>query len=108
MSAHVDLHDFAERTRKNLIVIEGLAKTHLGERPLEGVFEVTQLVNSLLGLLVFPQQEWFDKLPDTKLSQMAKPVWKELKIGLWNRRAWIKSGGKRKRTGALLEQTFKE
>src|SRR5262245_2160707 len=81
MSAYADLiRDFADRTRKNLEVIEKLASTHLGEKPHEGVFKVTQLVNSLLGLLVFPQQEWFDCLPDTPLKDSK---WKDLNILVW-------------------------
>jgi len=107
MSAHADLKDFAERTRKNLTVIEALAKTHLGQKHSEGVFEVTQLVNSLLGLLVFPQQEFFDKLPETKLADMGEPVWKNLNVGIWDRYKWVGRGSKRTKTGVMLDKTFK-
>ena len=44
--------DFAKRTEANLQTIRRLAKEG-GATP---AFEVTQLVNSMLGLLVFPQQ----------------------------------------------------
>lgn len=55
------IHDFAQRTRKNLKVIESLQEAGLE------VFEVTQLVNSCLGLLVFPQQNFVKKIPHTPL-----------------------------------------
>jgi hypothetical protein len=47
--------DFARRTRANLEFIES------AKRP--DVFEVTQLFNSMLGLLVFPQQSYIDRIP---------------------------------------------
>ncbi len=42
------IQDFARRTRKNL---EAIDRLHAEGRQ---VYEVTQLVNSTLGLLVFP------------------------------------------------------
>lgn len=64
--------DFAERTRKNLKVIEDIQK--INERK-EEVYEVTQLINSMLGLLVFPQQEYCDRIPETPLEQLANEGW---------------------------------
>ncbi len=56
--------DFAKRTKANLEALEGLKAE--GKQ----VFELTQLVNSTLGLLVFPQQEYVDSIPCTSLSEL--------------------------------------
>jgi hypothetical protein len=62
MNYEVLVKDFAERTMANLKTIE---RMHQDGRP---VFETTQLINSCLGLLVFPQQTYVDSIP--KLSLM--------------------------------------
>jgi hypothetical protein len=56
--------EFAERTRENLAYID----TAKGRG--ESVYEVTQLVNSLLGLLIFPQQRWYNRIPITPLNSL--------------------------------------
>ena len=63
------VRDFASRTKKNLEVIETLQN--------EGreVFEVTQLINSMLGLLVFPQQRYIQSIPKTPLKQLENEGW---------------------------------
>jgi hypothetical protein len=66
----VTVRDFARRTRANLRTIELLA-----EREKDKYFEVTQLVNSAIGLLMFPQQEFFGSLPETKLDELARQGW---------------------------------
>jgi hypothetical protein len=63
------IRDFANRTKKNLAAIEQL---HLDGAE---VFETTQLVNSCLGLLVFPQQKFIDRIPETPLSELAQEDW---------------------------------
>jgi len=63
------IQDFARRTRKNLEVIDQL---HAEGRE---VYEVTQLVNSTLGLLVFPQQEYVDQIPRTPLDELRRDGW---------------------------------
>lgn len=63
------IQDFAQRTRRNLAAIEKL------EQAGENVFETTQLVNSCLGLLVFPQQNFVDRIPATSLSELANQGW---------------------------------
>lgn len=63
------IQDFARRTRKNLEVIDRL---HAEGRQ---VYEVTQLVNSTLGLLVFPQQEYVDQIPHTPLDELRRDGW---------------------------------
>ncbi|MCL5952080.1 MAG: HEPN family nuclease [Chloroflexi bacterium] len=68
------VRDFASRTRKNLRFIEN----SLGEPEVE-VFEVTQLVNSMLGLLVFPQQEYVDRIPATPLAELEQRGWPHIR-----------------------------
>jgi hypothetical protein len=63
------IRDFAERTRLNLRAIERL------ETDGHDVYEVTQLVNSTLGLLVFPQQEFVDRIPETPLTELVRDRW---------------------------------
>ncbi len=63
------IRDFAIRTRKNLEVIESLHQ--------EGkeVYEATQLVNSTLGLLIFPRQKFIDKMPPKSIYELEKEGW---------------------------------
>jgi len=63
------IRDFAERTRLNLRAIERL------ETDGHDVYEVTQLVNSTLGLLVFPQQEFVVRIPETPLTELVRDGW---------------------------------
>lgn len=56
--------DFAFRTKKNLKYIE--SKKNIG---CDSVFEFTQLVNSLLGLLVIPQERECDRICNNFVSQ---------------------------------------
>jgi hypothetical protein len=63
------VRDFALRTRKNLEAIEALQRRDVR------VFEVTQLINSMLGLLVFPQQEYVDSIPKTPLEELRRDGW---------------------------------
>ena len=63
--------DFAKRTEANLQTIRRLAKEG-GATP---AFEVTQLVNSMLGLLVFPQQRYVDRIPETPITDLASSGW---------------------------------
>ena len=59
--------DFARRTKKNLEFIEhSLTRDRLNSE--NDVYEVTQLINSLLGLLVFPQQKFYDAIPSSFVS----------------------------------------
>jgi len=61
--------EFAWRTHENLHAIELAA----GQGP--GVFETTQLINSMLGLLVFPREEFVDRIPRTPLADLRKQGW---------------------------------
>ncbi|MBJ6750983.1 HEPN family nuclease [Geomonas anaerohicana] len=64
--------DFAKRTRQNL---ETLRLLQIKNDSGLSVFEVTQLINSMLGLLVFPQQRYFDEIPNTPLKELAATGW---------------------------------
>ena len=63
--------DFARRTRSNLNLIKSLQERDPGIE----VYEVTQLVNSMLGLLVFPQQRYVDEIPKTPLRDLKEQGW---------------------------------
>lgn len=49
--------DFIERTK---LIIKQYDDFQIGEKD---KFEVTLFLNCLVGLLVLPQQHWFDNLP---------------------------------------------
>jgi hypothetical protein len=65
------LWDYAQRTRKNLEFIERTVR----EQPEAELFEVTQLINSLLGLLVFPFERLRDQIPTTSLADLRAQGW---------------------------------
>lgn len=70
------VEEFARRTRKNLATLRQLQN----ENPQAEIYEVTQLVNSMLGLLVFPQQKFMDAIPEIPLDELAKKGWPIPKI----------------------------
>lgn len=59
------LSDFAKRTLSNLNLVKRAADAGKPE-----AFEVTQLWNSLLGLIVAPRERDLDRLPDTKITEL--------------------------------------
>lgn len=63
--------DFALRTRKNLVALRELQKA----QPEAEIYEVTQLINSMLGLLVFPQQKYVRSIPKTPLDELVRQGW---------------------------------
>jgi hypothetical protein len=63
--------DFARRTRTNLEFI----RAERANNPKLEIYEVTQLINSLLGLLVFPQQKYINEIPKTPLNELAGQGW---------------------------------
>jgi hypothetical protein len=66
------IRDFAVRTRANLTPIYELAALEDAKEPeSRTVFEVTQLINSMLGLLVFPK-EAYKGIPPTPISDLEK------------------------------------
>jgi len=64
---------FARRTKRNLDFIQQAS----GDPKLQ-VFEVTQLVNSLLGLLLFPRSHTWGYLRSYKLDQLDPQDWPNL------------------------------
>ena len=66
--------DFACRTRANLKYIETAEKNG------EGVFEVTQLANSMLGLLVFPREHYMESIPKTPLDELTALGWPAVEV----------------------------
>jgi len=63
------VRDFAQRTRHNLKVIR--TRRAAGDE----VYEVTQLINSLLGLLVLPKEHYYKSIPTTSLEQLRADGW---------------------------------
>jgi hypothetical protein len=61
--------EFAHRTTINLHAIRTLR-----DQGAE-VFEVTQLISSLLGLLVFPREHYLDYIPDKSLDELVADGW---------------------------------
>jgi hypothetical protein len=72
-----DALGFAQRTKKNLAFIEEAARGH------KDVHVVTQVVNSLLGLVVFPWERGFadrlERLPVAELTRQDWPKWRVTK-----------------------------
>jgi len=64
------VRDFAIRTKQNLEFIR-----QVDERNEYQVFEVTQLINSMLGLLVFPKEHYWDKIPEISIDEMKDTGW---------------------------------
>jgi hypothetical protein len=65
------IRDFAERTLKNLELIEDAVK----KNPQAELFEVTQLINSMRGLLVFPKERFYDSIPRTPAAELRSQGW---------------------------------
>ena len=65
------LADFAKRTLHNLRLIREIEST----QPRRKAFEVTQLINSLLGLLVFPKENYLDQIPDKTIDELKAEGW---------------------------------
>lgn len=63
------VRDFSERTKKNLEAIQ-----HLRTQGAE-VYEATQLINSMLGLLVFPREEFVNRIPQAPFEDLARAAW---------------------------------
>jgi len=61
--------EFILRTEKNLRTIENLHAQG------ENVYEVTQLINSLLGLLVFPREVFLNHIPRISRETMIRRGW---------------------------------
>jgi len=62
--------DFSDRTEQNLMLIE-----YISNKDSSRAFEVTQLINSLLGLIILPQQKFFDKIPNDSIEKAKTNGW---------------------------------
>lgn len=62
--------DFAQRTLDNLDYMQ--AQEQAG---VKGIYPVTQLWNSLLGLLVLPYEREVDRLPETPMGELLAMGW---------------------------------
>ena len=60
------VRDFAQRTKANLRFIQRAAKEKKGQDSESIVYEVTQLINSMLGLLAFERNCFHDSIPNTR------------------------------------------
>ena len=69
MSGYELEDEFISRTEKNLRAIEKLSQKG------ESVYEVTQLINSLLGLLVYPRERFFETIPEITWETMIEQEW---------------------------------
>lgn len=68
MGEYVDFgKDFHDRTLKNLKIIEALSVPLRGE-----VFETTQLINSLLGLLIIPKERFWKEWKNEDFASEVK------------------------------------
>ncbi len=65
------IHDFAKRTLANLDSLKVLRD----QNPEVQFYEVTNLINSMLGLLIFPQQAFVNEIPPTPLLELADQGW---------------------------------
>lgn len=63
--------DFTKRTLENLELVENLK----ADDPDAEVYEVTQLINSLLGLVVLPRQKYLADIPETPLTDLVRQGW---------------------------------
>jgi len=63
------LQEYLTRTLANLVAIENLKAKG------ESVFETTQLINSLLGLIVFPRQSALSRIPKMQLASLRSKGW---------------------------------
>lgn len=71
MEYHDVVKDFAKRTVVNLTYIK---ETKSKQSEFE-VYEVTQLINSMLGLLIFPQQKYFNCIEEIPVSELKERGW---------------------------------
>lgn len=66
------IRDFALRTKRNLEFIE--KEVSIGNTNAD-VYETTQLINSLLGLIVFPREEYMSRIRRIPLQELVNDGW---------------------------------
>lgn len=62
------VHDFIDRTNRNLKNVDRAVQCDP-----KAFFEVTQLINSAIGLLMFPNEVYLNQLPDTRVEDILNP-----------------------------------
>ena len=72
------LLDFVRRTESNLQQIEFLQAKDEKNNSKHRFFEITQLINSCIGLVIFPYERAFDYLPDIELKNIK--IYQEVRI----------------------------
>jgi hypothetical protein len=72
------ISDFAERTKTNLEIINEIAASSFRDRK---AFEVTQLINSFLGLVVLPNEKFknWEKKKSPEMKSTEDKIWNLLK-----------------------------
>jgi hypothetical protein len=65
------VRNFAYRACANLEALQDFQKV----RSVVEIYEVTQLINSMLGLLVFPQQRYINHIPKIPLGELTSQGW---------------------------------
>ena len=65
--------EFAYRTKKNLETTEQIQREY-PESQIK-IYETTQLINSLLGLIIFPREKYYDNIPETPITDLANNGW---------------------------------
>jgi len=63
------VEDFARRTQENLRLLKEMNNQGVP------VYEVTAIINSMLGLLVFPQQTYIDSIPEIPIDVLEIEGW---------------------------------
>lgn len=68
--------DFSGRTRQNLKVIEAIYNEH-GDEPAKKVYEVTQMINCLFGMVIVPYEKYKNQV--TESDYYDDPNYKEIR-----------------------------
>ena len=79
------ISDFAMRTKINLEIINEKAESSFQS---EKVYEVTQLINSFLGLVVLPNEKFknWQEMKNSEMKEVEENIWKLLKTCADNNR----------------------
>ena len=72
------LLDFVRRTESNLKHIKIIQAEDEKNKSKHRFFEITQLINSCIGLVIFPYERAFDYLPDIELKNIK--IYQEVRI----------------------------
>ena len=67
--------DFSGRTKQNIRVIDSICNEH-DDNPDKKVYEVTQLINSLFGMIILPCEKYYNKINES--DYMYESSYKEI------------------------------